>query len=72
MRSVLSVLALSLSLFFFTSTPAYADCGSCGSDGAEDHSHEKHCQKKCKDSKDKTACEKKCKDEHNKPKPKSS
>ena len=47
----------------FGFTPiAMAGCGQCAKKAP--HSHEKHCQKECKDAKNKDACQKKCIKEH--------
>ncbi len=71
MQRFLIGLFLVASLAMFSPSIASADCGGCGG-GGEDPGHEQHCEKHCKDSKDKKACEKKCKDEHEKKKPKKS
>ena len=71
MNRFLTTLLFVASLAIFSPSLASADCGGCGG-GGEDPGHEQHCQKHCKDSKDKKACEKKCKDEHEKKKPKKS
>ena len=63
-------LIISAALTFGFSNMAMAHCGSCGTGGKAD-THEEHCKKQCKDSKDKD-CQKKCvekqKEDHKKKK----
>ena len=57
-----SALVVSAALTFGFSQVAVADCGQCARKAP--HSHEKHCEKQCKDAKNKKACQKKCIEKH--------
>ena len=66
---LLSAILISAALTFGFPHIALADCGQCAQKAP--HSHKKHCEKQCKDAKNKKACQKKCIAKHDAKKKKS-